>query len=107
MTDGNSLVYNDVRKFGTMHLVNKGEELNHPSIKKLGPEVNNEDTFTEEYFEESTSKKIKNIKEVLLDQEVVCGIGNIYADEILFAAKVHPQVKCNELDTVQISSIVR
>lgn len=40
-TDGNSIVYNDVRKFGTMHLVKKGEEMNHPSISKLGPEVNN------------------------------------------------------------------
>lgn len=37
LTDGTSLVYNDVRKFGTMHLVKCGEELSHPSIKKLGP----------------------------------------------------------------------
>jgi formamidopyrimidine-DNA glycosylase len=36
-TDGNSLVYNDVRKFGTMYLVKKGEEFEHPSLKKLGP----------------------------------------------------------------------
>jgi formamidopyrimidine-DNA glycosylase len=49
-TDGNSLVYNDVRKFGTMHLVKKGEELTHPSISKLGPEVNDESTFTVEYL---------------------------------------------------------
>lgn len=37
LTDGTSLIYNDVRKFGTMHLVKKGEEMNHPSIRKLGP----------------------------------------------------------------------
>ena len=37
LRDGNSIVYNDVRKFGTMHLVKKGEEMNHPSLSKLGP----------------------------------------------------------------------
>lgn len=41
LTDGTSLIYNDVRKFGTMYLVKKREEMSHPSISKLGPEVNN------------------------------------------------------------------
>ena len=41
MTDGTNLIYNDVRKFGTMYLVKKGEEYEHPSIAKLGPEVHN------------------------------------------------------------------
>jgi formamidopyrimidine-DNA glycosylase len=41
LSDGNNLVYSDVRKFGTMHLVQKGEELSHPSVSKLGPEINN------------------------------------------------------------------
>lgn len=41
LTDGTSLVYNDVRKFGTMYLVKKNEEMSHSSLKKLGPEANN------------------------------------------------------------------
>ena len=68
MTDGTNLIYNDVRKFGTMHLVNIGEEYDHPSIAKLGPEVNNEKTFTPEYLEQICKKKEILIKDLLLDQ---------------------------------------
>ena len=79
-TDGTSLFYNDVRKFGTMYLVKKGEERSHPTVAKLGPEVNNESTFTPKYLMEVCQKSHKSIKELLLNQEVVCGLGNIYVD---------------------------
>lgn len=52
-------------------------------------------------------KKNKQIKEVLLNQEIICGIGNIYADEILFAAKVHPERTATKLTQEQIKDIVK
>ena len=58
----------------------KGAEMEHPSVKKLGPEATDPETFSAEYIIEKASKLNKTIKEFLLDQEIVCGIGNIYAD---------------------------
>lgn len=79
MSDGSALVYSDVRKFGTMRLVLKGQEMEHKSLIKLGPEANQSD-FTPEYLEEICQSRTSSIKELLLDQDSVCGIGNIYAD---------------------------
>lgn len=50
MTDGSSLVFSDVRKFGTMNLVLKGTEMDHKSISKLGPEANDDSSFTSEHL---------------------------------------------------------
>lgn len=104
--DGSHLVYNDVRKFGTMSLVRRGEEFSHPSLQKLGPEITDEDNFTVRYLSDVCQKTTKNIKSLILDQGKICGAGNIYTDEILFASKVHPLRMCKSLDHKEIESIV-
>ncbi|MCA0969845.1 DNA-formamidopyrimidine glycosylase [Halobacillus litoralis] len=94
--DGTDLRYDDVRKFGTMHVFEKGEELKEKPLKQLGPDPF-EDAFSLEYFHEKLQRTSRNIKSVLLDQAVVAGLGNIYVDEALFKARVHPERLANTL----------
>ena len=87
------LRYNDTRKFGKMHLVKKNE-LDLTPISKLGLEPWDE-SLTTTYLKEKLNKK-KAIKTLLLDQSIITGIGNIYADEILFLSKINPETYgCN------------
>jgi len=87
--DGGTLVYDDVRKFGTMELL-APELLDAYFVsKKLGPEPTEED-FDLEIFIGALKKSKKPIKSHLLDQTLVAGLGNIYVDEVLWKAKVHP-----------------
>lgn len=88
-TDGSAIRYDDVRKFGRMHLVETGTERQTTGIRNLGPEPNTVE-FNVECFYHELSKKKKNIKNTLLDQKVVCGLGNIYVDEVLWQSKIHP-----------------
>ena len=96
LESGKKLCYLDVRKFGRMSLVPKGEEFDHKSLAKLGPEPTEAD-FELADMQEFLTRRTKAIKGVLLDQEVVVGIGNIYADEILHEAKIHPLTPANRL----------
>ncbi|KHE71528.1 DNA-formamidopyrimidine glycosylase [Halobacillus sp. BBL2006] len=89
-TDGTELRYNDVRKFGTMHVFQKGEEWQNKPLKQLGPDPFDE-AFTLDYFYEKLQKTSRNMKAVLLDQTIVAGLGNIYVDEALYRARVHPE----------------
>lgn len=96
MESGYELRYLDVRKFGRMSLVEKGKEFAHKSLAKLGPEpIAEEFKLTE--MSKFLTRRTKAIKGVLLDQQIVVGIGNIYADEILFSAKIHPSRPANSL----------
>ncbi|MBM7701244.1 DNA-formamidopyrimidine glycosylase [Metabacillus iocasae] len=88
--DGTELRYRDVRKFGTMHLFKKGEEELHAPLVSLGPEPFSND-FTPELLESKLRKTNRKIKPVLLDQNIVVGLGNIYVDEALFRAGIHPE----------------
>ncbi|MBF0777310.1 DNA-formamidopyrimidine glycosylase [Streptococcus cuniculi] len=88
-TDGSHLVYQDVRKFGTLELLGKEQVEDYFLSKKLGPEPTVED-FTYARFKERLAKSKKPIKAHLLDQTLVVGLGNIYVDEALFQAGVHP-----------------
>lgn len=94
--DGTELRYRDVRKFGTMHLFKKGEEEDELPLSKLGPEPFSDD-FTAQYLEDRLSKTNRKIKTVLLDQQLVVGLGNIYVDEALFRARIHPERTAKEL----------
>lgn len=82
------LRYNDTRKFGKMHLVKK-DELSLTPISKLGLEPW-DNLLTVNYLKDKFNKK-KAIKTLLLDQSIIAGIGNIYADEILFLSRIHPE----------------
>lgn len=88
-TDGSALRYNDVRKFGRMQLILTGTERQTTGIGKLGYEPNSTE-FTADYFINKLKRKHKNIKNTLLDQSIVAGLGNIYVDEVLWQSKIHP-----------------
>ncbi|MCI4128937.1 DNA-formamidopyrimidine glycosylase [Bacillus haynesii] len=99
-TDGSELRYRDVRKFGTMHLFKPGEELTELPLRQLGPEpFNNE--FTAGYLRERLKKTNRSVKTALLDQRTVVGLGNIYVDEALFRAGIHPETTANKLTKKQ------
>jgi formamidopyrimidine-DNA glycosylase len=89
-TDGSQLFFNDQRKFGWMRLMPALEIPEIDFFKKVGPEPLDDDFTVDRFIERLMRRKNSNIKAVLLDQTVVAGIGNIYADESLWSAKIHP-----------------
>lgn len=89
-TDGTQLRYKDVRQFGTMHLFKAGEEFTNPPLSKLGIEPLDEG-FTAELLQQKLQKRTSKIKPLLLNQELIVGLGNIYVDEALFTAGIHPE----------------
>jgi len=89
LDDGTALVYNDPRRFGLMKLVACGELEQTQELAGLGPEPLGEG-FDAEYIFKRTRGRKAAIKNLLMDQRIVAGIGNIYACEILFAAGVRP-----------------
>ena len=101
--NNNELRYVDVRSFGQMWWINKGLSLNKiiKGLGSLGPEPFSKD-FDANYLKKVISKRTKSIKAILLDQTLVAGIGNIYADESLYSAGISPfrearTIKKNEL----------
>lgn len=100
-TDDTDLRYKDVRKFGTMHLFKKGTEFEAPPLIDLGPEPFSEG-FTLDYLGQKLQKTNRKIKPTLLDQKIVVGLGNIYVDEALFRAKIHPETVANALNKEQL-----
>jgi formamidopyrimidine-DNA glycosylase len=89
--DGSAFYFNDQRKFGWMRLLPTDEIPNIAFMQKVGPEPLSQ-TFTPSDFIQRLARRPKtNIKAALLDQTVIAGVGNIYADESLWGAKLHPQ----------------
>jgi len=89
-TDGSKLFFNDQRKFGWVRLLPTIEIPNLDFFKKVGPEPLSDDFTWQIMKERLQRRKGTNIKAALLDQTVVAGVGNIYADESLWGAKIHP-----------------
>ncbi|MFA9558710.1 DNA-formamidopyrimidine glycosylase [Evansella sp. AB-rgal1] len=96
LDSGEELRYGDVRKFGTMHLFLKGEEEKHLPLSQLGIEPFS-DEYTMDRLGALLSKTTRKIKPTLLDQTLLVGLGNIYVDEALFRAHIHPEKLSNEL----------
>lgn len=90
-TDGSKLFFNDQRKFGWVKLLPTIEVPNIDFMKKVGPEPLEADFTAKEFAERFTRRAKTSIKAALLDQTVIAGVGNIYADESLWGAKIHPQ----------------
>lgn len=103
LDDGHLLLYHDVRKFGRMELIPKSDC--YDCFKKLGPEPFSK-KFNFDYCKNYLAKKKNPIKEVLLDQSFVAGIGNIYADEILFNIKVSPFRRACDLSNDEIIKLI-
>jgi formamidopyrimidine-DNA glycosylase len=90
---GSNLYFNDQRKFGWMRLVPTVEIANIDFFKRVGPEPLSSEFTAEVFIDRLQRRRKSGIKSVLLDQTVLAGIGNIYADESLWAAKIHPESK--------------
>lgn len=93
---GKELRFSDARRFGRLWLLDKEEADPYSGIENLGKEPFDAD-FTGEYLSDRLGKRKKAIKECLLDQRVIAGIGNIYSDEILYAARIYPARPANSL----------
>jgi len=101
-TDNARLVFADQRHFGLMKLIETENLHEAKELKNLAPEPFSED-FTPRYLRQTLSKSKRNLKEVLLDQTKVCGLGNIYASEALFLARINPQVSANQLSYKKVN----
>lgn len=100
-TDGTALRYKDVRQFGTMHLFDSGRDLEEAPLRKLGLEPL-DDAFTFEAFRDVIAGRSTKIKPLLLNQEYIVGIGNIYVDESLFLAGIHPEREAGSLSRQEL-----
>jgi len=89
--DGSKLFFNDQRKFGWMKLLPTVEVPEIDFMKKVGPEPLEDDFTVKEFIERLYLRKNSAIKPVLLDQTIIAGVGNIYADESLWLARIHPE----------------
>jgi len=95
--DGTTLYFNDQRKFGWVRLLPTLEIPNIPFMQKVGPEPLSTDFTAHDFIQRLARRPKTNIKAALLDQSVIAGIGNIYADESLWGAKIHPKRLVNSL----------
>ncbi|HEV2757547.1 MAG TPA: bifunctional DNA-formamidopyrimidine glycosylase/DNA-(apurinic or apyrimidinic site) lyase [Actinomycetota bacterium] len=90
LDDGRRLVFRDVRRFGRMAVVPAGDYGGLPTLAKLGPEPLS-DEFDPERFADDLRRTSSSVKPFLLSQRPVAGVGNIYADEALWLARIHPR----------------
>lgn len=99
------LFFNDQRKFGWVKLIPTAEVMEMPFFRKVGPEPLGPD-FTLEGFRERLSRRARTtIKAAILDQATVAGVGNIYADESLHMAKIHPATKVADVPPAKIKKL--
>ena len=99
------IIYNDPRRFGFFKILNNEHEFKS-YFNKLGPEALNDD-FNIKYLKKNLKNKKKNIKNLLLDQKFVSGIGNIYANEILFYSKINPKKKALKINYKEIKRLLK
>lgn len=95
-SDETRLVFQDQRHFGFMRIVETANLYETKELKNLAPEPFSED-FSPEYFRKVLKTSKKSLKEFLLDQTKILGLGNIYASEAMFLARVNPQIPANEV----------
>jgi formamidopyrimidine-DNA glycosylase len=104
-TDGSRLYFNDQRKFGWMKLLPTAEVPNIDFMKKVGPEPL-EAGFTWQVLRDRLQRRRNtSIKAAILDQTVMAGVGNIYADEGLWGAKIHPAMLVRDVSEAKIKAL--
>lgn len=105
--DQSKLFFNDQRKFGWIKLIPTSQIFELDFMKKLGPEPL-EDGFSVEQFKQRFKKRPRtNIKSALLDQTVIAGVGNIYADESLWGARIHPRRLVGSLSDDELNNLYK
>jgi formamidopyrimidine-DNA glycosylase len=100
LANGHRFVFNDRRRLGVLWLVDDADTV----VGRLGPEPLHR-RFTARILEQRLSRHHIPMKAALLDQHVIAGIGNMYADEALFAARIHPLRKCDELSPKEVRAL--
>jgi len=105
--DGSHLYFNDQRKFGWARLLPTIEVPNIDFMKKVGPEPLETDFTADEFAARFTRRARSPIKAALLDQTVIAGVGNIYADESLWGAKIHPQTLVGDITKKQFDTLYK
>lgn len=106
-TDGSQLFFNDQRKFGWVRLMPTVEVPNIDFMQKVGPEPLEADFTSEVMYTRLQRRKNTNVKAAILDQTVLAGVGNIYADESLWGAKIHPSTLVKNLSKKQVTDLHR
>ncbi|MEX0934534.1 MAG: DNA-formamidopyrimidine glycosylase [Candidatus Saccharimonadales bacterium] len=104
LSGGHKLFFNDQRKFGWIKLIKTKDINKQQLLRSMGPEPLSKD-YNLEAFSSSLKNTSRVIKAVILDQSVVAGVGNIYADESLHMAKIHPLRKANSLSLGEIEGL--
>ncbi|MDF7824297.1 DNA-formamidopyrimidine glycosylase [Pontiellaceae bacterium B12227] len=102
LSDGLTLYYRDTRKFGRWKLVDDPQTI----LSKLGPDALTR-RFTLAYFSEAMKKRHRMIKPLILDQGIVAGLGNIYADEALWESKIHPERLSDSLSDAELAALYK
>ena len=102
LSDGLTLYYRDTRKFGRWKLVDDPQSI----LNKLGPDALTRQ-FTLPYFSETLKKRHRKIKPLILDQGIVAGLGNIYADEALWESKIHPERLSDTLADTELAVLYK
>ena len=100
------LIYNDVRKFGFIKILDKRQLQYNLHLKNLGPEPLG-NSFNFEYFKNYLNNRNRTIKDILMDQKFVSGLGNIYVNEVLFLSKVKPTKKTYLIKNSEIYKIIK
>ncbi len=100
------LYFNDQRKFGWVRLIPTIEVPNIDFMKKLGPEPLADDFTPKQFIERFRRRNNTTIKAALLDQSVIAGVGNIYADESLWGAKIHPSTRVRNVSDAKLRTLL-
>lgn len=104
-TDGAKLYFNDQRKFGWVRLLPTAEVPNIDFFRKVGPEPLAADFTAQQFAERLQRRQNAAIKAALLDQTIIAGVGNIYADESLWCAKIHPSTTIKNIAQNQLNTL--
>jgi formamidopyrimidine-DNA glycosylase len=106
-SDSSTLFFNDQRKFGWMRLYPTVEVPNIDFFKKVGPEPLSTELTNKIFTERVKKRSGTTIKAALLDQTVIAGIGNIYADESLWGAKIHPATRVKDVPDAALKLLLK
>ena len=105
LDSGNTLRFNDPRRFGSLHYT-AGDPNEHPLLASLAPEPFDEQ-FNTDYLWKVTRRRRVAIKQLLMNSKLVVGVGNIYANEALFRAKVRPRRQARNLSRAEVARLTR
>ncbi len=102
-----SLLFNDVRRFGSLSLYKAAPGSLVPPLAKLGPDALSDSLTADYLFAEKKRHPKLTVKGFLLDQHIIAGLGNIYTDEILYAARIRPDSRMKRLSRKDLQKILR